>query len=374
MARYLRPSKLEVFHLFGLDEATFDFGERKRAKKHTFDASIPSFFGIYGYNGSGKSALLTSLRILHSFFYDKANFSSYSNYIFEGEKEAKICLDTLLLEEEVPLGFLRYELTIFKEKKKNIAGYERLSYSSYDGNKKELLCPKSPIYEGKRSKLTKIDEEKATLFVDVLANHISFYPDDSSSFASLLEKGEKVKKEELLPYLPRLTAALEAMSLLLAVPYQVISEIKDDSLLLLLHKGEENLPYQQESKGIRKLLSLFMSVSSYLSSPLEWVILDEVDSGIFEYLYGEMMRALYERGKGSLLFTSHNLRTLETLPHHHARFASLLVKGRFFEIPLKEDENLRDVYLRSLALRKKYPGEDIPSFMRKIKKAGRENS
>ena len=99
-------------------------------------------------------------------------------------------------------------------------------------------------------------------------------------------------------------------------------------------------------------------------------VLDEVDAGIFEYLFGELMRSLYQRGKGSLHFTSHDLRTLETLPHHHARFASLLAEGRFYEIKAAKGENLRDLYLRSLALRSKYPGEDIPAFMRRASRLG----
>ena len=135
-------------------------------------------------------------------------------------------------------------------------------------------------------------------------------------------------------------------------------------------KGEEKIPYLLESAGTRKLLLLLSSLAPYLTRRSAWAILDEVDAGIFEYLFGELMRSLYQRGKGSLLFTSHDLRTLETLPHHHARFASLLAEGRFYEIKAGKGENLRDLYLRSLALRSKYPGEDIPAFMRRASRLG----
>ena len=35
--------------------------------------------------------------------------------------------------------------------------------------------------------------------------------------------------------------------------------------------------------------------------------------GVFEYLLGEMLNIISEKGKGQLIFTSHNLRPLETI-------------------------------------------------------------
>ncbi|UKI51156.1 MAG: ATP-binding protein [Clostridium sp.] len=43
------------------------------------------------------------------------------------------------------------------------------------------------------------------------------------------------------------------------------------------------------------------------------VAIDELDSGVFEYLLGEILRIISDNGKGQLIFTSHNLRPLETL-------------------------------------------------------------
>lgn len=46
------------------------------------------------------------------------------------------------------------------------------------------------------------------------------------------------------------------------------------------------------------------------------VVIDELDSGIFEYLLGEMLDLLSKKGKGQLIFTSHNLRPLETIENN----------------------------------------------------------
>ena len=40
-------------------------------------------------------------------------------------------------------------------------------------------------------------------------------------------------------------------------------------------------------------------------------MIDEFDSGIYEYLLGELLEIMNESAKGQFVFTSHNLRPLE---------------------------------------------------------------
>ena len=42
-------------------------------------------------------------------------------------------------------------------------------------------------------------------------------------------------------------------------------------------------------------------------------MVDELDSGIYEYLLGECLEVMQDKAKGQLIFTSHNLRPLEIL-------------------------------------------------------------
>ncbi len=374
MSMYLRPSFLKIEGLLGLEKGAIDFGERKRFKKGTFNPSIPSFLGIYGYNGSGKSALIYSLRLLSSFFQEKEDFALRKELIHAKASKASIVLDTLLMDDCDPLGFLTYELTIHKERKGKSFGEERFTYQKEEGKK----LGKKISFLRKRSlslKGTALKEQKdpySQIFYETIKNHLSFYPlkEESSPYSSLI-CGNKIEEKALMPFEERLLSSLPIMSSLLPIPLSIKVKKEEGKAYFILEKEGKELPYLQESEGTRKLLSLFLPLSAYLSSSKEWVILDEVDAGIFEYLFGELMKSLYIRGKGSLIFTSHNLRTLETLPHHHARFASLLVAGRFFELSVRKGANLRDAYLRSLALKEEYPGEDIPSFMRRASKLGK---
>ena len=375
MALYLRPSSLEVRSLLGLGEGKLDFGERKRIRKGTFDPAIPSFFGLYGYNGSGKSGFISAFRILRAFQKGQSPERKARDFVKAGEKECSILLESLVMEEERPLAFLSYELSFFKEERKGKKGKERLLYRPIEGNRLGrplVLLPREAFGEGDGSFLGTVAHPYSSLLRNTLRDELLVFPFDEredTQFLRLL-RGGSVSLEEGERCRARLLSSLEAVSHLLAFEIDLEVGEKDGRAILLSSKGEEKIPYLLESAGTRKLLLLLSSLAPYLTRRSAWAILDEVDAGIFEYLFGELMRSLYQRGKGSLLFTSHDLRTLETLPHHHARFASLLAEGRFYEIKAAKGENLRDLYLRSLALRSKYPGEDIPAFMRRASRLG----
>lgn len=79
--------------------------------------------------------------------------------------------------------------------------------------------------------------------------------------------------------------------------------------------------------------------------------IDEFDSGIFEYLLGEMLKVISEKGKGQLIFTSHNLRPLETIDKHFIAFTTVNPNKRFIRfINVKGNNNLRDFYFRDIML------------------------
>ena len=46
-------------------------------------------------------------------------------------------------------------------------------------------------------------------------------------------------------------------------------------------------------------------------------MVDELDSGIYEYLLGDCLEVMQDKAKGQLIFTSHNLRALEMLEKEH---------------------------------------------------------
>ena len=81
------------------------------------------------------------------------------------------------------------------------------------------------------------------------------------------------------------------------------------------------------------------------------VVIDELDSGIFEYLLGEILRIISEKGKGQLIFTSHNLRPLETIDKGFIAFTTTNPYNRYIRLTnVKGNNNLRDFYYRDIVL------------------------
>ena len=81
------------------------------------------------------------------------------------------------------------------------------------------------------------------------------------------------------------------------------------------------------------------------------VAIDELDSGVFEYLLGEILRIISEKGKGQLIFTSHNLRPLETIDKGLIAFTTTNPDNRYIRMTnVKSSNNLRDFYYRDIIL------------------------
>lgn len=120
---------------------------------------------------------------------------------------------------------------------------------------------------------------------------------------------------------------------------------------LVSQKNSKEIPLQYESDGIKKLISVLQLLIVIYNKPSITVAVDELDSGIFEYLLGEILRVISERGKGQLIFTSHNLRPLETLDKGFIAFTTTNPMNRYIRmINVKATNNLRDFYYRDIVL------------------------
>jgi hypothetical protein len=95
------------------------------------------------------------------------------------------------------------------------------------------------------------------------------------------------------------------------------------------------------------ILSLLIAVYNEESFT---VAIDEIDSGIFEYLLGEMLAVMSESIKGQFIFTSHNLRPLEVLPAKYLCFTTVNPENRFITLPHRGNSNMRDTYFRNIVL------------------------
>lgn len=120
---------------------------------------------------------------------------------------------------------------------------------------------------------------------------------------------------------------------------------------LMSLKNNREIPLAYESDGIKKIISVLQLLIVIYNQSSITVAIDELDAGIFEYLLGELLRIISEKGKGQLIFTSHNLRPLETLDRGFIAFTSTNPNKRYIRMTnLKDNNNLRDYYFRDIVL------------------------
>ena len=120
---------------------------------------------------------------------------------------------------------------------------------------------------------------------------------------------------------------------------------------LLSLKNSKEIPLKNESDGIKKIISILQLLIVVYNQSSITVAIDELDSGVFEYLLGEILKIISEKGKGQLIFTSHNLRPLETLDKTFIAFTTTNPSNRYIRMSnVKETNNLRDFYYRDITL------------------------
>jgi AAA15 family ATPase/GTPase len=141
-------------------------------------------------------------------------------------------------------------------------------------------------------------------------------------------------------------------------------------------KDNKKLPLRCESAGILKLISILSVLIAVFNEPNSCVVIDELDSGVFEYLLGELLEIINENGKGQLFFTSHNLRALEVLPNKNLWFTTTNENNRFVRLKgVKRLSNSRDIYIRAVQLggqdENLYRETDIYSIKKSFRKAGK---
>ncbi len=118
---------------------------------------------------------------------------------------------------------------------------------------------------------------------------------------------------------------------------------------IMSRRDEKEVPFRCESEGVKKIVTILVSLIDVYSNPSACVAIDELDSGIFEFLLGEILEVLKEYAKGQLIFTAHNLRPLETLPSNCLIFTTTNPENRYIPFKgLRDTNNMRDQYLRAI--------------------------
>ncbi|MGW9934324.1 AAA family ATPase [Staphylococcus hominis] len=163
----------------------------------------------------------------------------------------------------------------------------------------------------------------------------------------LLKNSVFPKINNILPYIiPGVNIEIKK------VGEKVMNDSKEGVMVQLIsNRKGKRIPLINESDGVKKLISITSVLNSVFNEVNSCVVIDELDSGIFEYLLGELLKILHESGKGQLIFTSHNLRVLETVPTKNIWFTTVNPDKRYIQLKnISTTSNSRDVYLRAIQM------------------------
>ncbi|MEG0073951.1 MAG: AAA family ATPase [Clostridia bacterium] len=167
-----------------------------------------------------------------------------------------------------------------------------------------------------------------------------------NNYITVLETVIEQINKVIVKVVPGLNIAIEKYGT------QINKEGKEETIMELVSiKNNARIPLKYESEGIKKIISIMSIIIFVYNNPSACLVVDELDSGIYEFLLGEILQILNESGKGQLIFTSHNLRPLEVLNKKQLYFTTVNPKNRYITLgSIKATNNIRDVYLRSVNL------------------------
>ena len=146
--------------------------------------------------------------------------------------------------------------------------------------------------------------------------------------------------------------------------------------LMSKREGMKEIPIRIESEGIIKIISILNALIQAFGNSSICLVIDELDSGIFEYMLGELLDIFKKSAKGQLIFTSHNLRALEMIDKESIMFSTTNPDNRYIHMKnVRESNNLRNMYIRSITLggqsEQIYEETDSLKIARAFRKAGR---
>ena len=436
--RMFRIVNISVENFKNVKRGTLDLENRRK----DYRASI---VGVYGQNGSGKTALIDALQVLKLSLCGKAIPEQYADYIninaqystlkfqFKMQKEKalydiwyqfsmrKVIDESQIEENEIESFETKYKAQIFDEvlSFSYISDEKKIRKSTLiDTRTSEVFVPKSKYNELLEKNNEDIMELLLTkrlaqaqsrsfifsreminrfrrdcnikLYVDVInglnlfgrrelfiidtrheglinmnALPLSFkYRDNKAEMIGNLVFPLEVPTPVPDEAMELVNKVIDNMNIVLQqlVPGLTLSVVDLGSVVskegnpgrlvqFMSLKNGKAIPFRYESAGIKKIVSILQLLIMVYNNPSITVAIDEMDSGIFEYLLGELLNIISEKGKGQLIFTSHNLRPLETIDKGFIAFTTTNPENRYIRFTnVKGNNNLRDFYYRDIVL------------------------
>lgn len=408
-------------------------------KQNIFEKSS-DILGIYGQNGSGKTAFIKALSVLKIVLSGKRLTKDILNYITIGKDESKLNFEFSLINANQYYK-INYEFFIKKRDIKSIYEYdelpvfiskEKLSYSTltdgkwskyrtlidYDYLRNDVFLPKKAFNEltnknkdikneFKMSKLYAIRQSTSFIFCNYTRMQLTKCKNNiyigivenlhKFGLENLYIIGNKsnglINENQILPFIfkikdidqykmGKIILKIDEPSTIPEKVFNIIQKIiktmntvlceiipglsvdisvlgsqlmqdneKGINIELVSNKDGIKIPLCYESDGIKKIISILHMLIFMYNNPSMTVAIDELDSGIFEYLLGEILKVINESGKGQLIFTSHNLRPLETLNNKSIIFTTTNPKNRYIRfLNINEKDNFRNLYYHDIIL------------------------
>ncbi len=402
-------------------------------KKETRTADI---LGIYGQNGSGKTAVIDAFCMLQRILCGKALEDDAASYINVDSSKATISLTLRILDSRMEtLGLYTYRISVASKDGKAFIDSEILSVRKKQengyGREKVLIRYEQGSLDFKpeatfkrivkASKNTALDlmvasrmaERTASSFIfgrdggfDVFSRlegdfkedyampistirsyaetslvvlstresgigkddklHLSFQKKNTQGMASLGQLTIDLRHSQVLTIEEekQLRRMIKEMNTVLSaiVPhlelglYTAGEELTDSGkkgvrIEIVSLKNGKAIPLRFESEGIIKIISILNILLCVYNNPSVCLVIDEFDASIFEYLLGELISVFSQGAKGQMIFTSHNLRILEMIDKDSVIFSTSNPDNRYIRMTnIKNTNNLRDVYIRSILL------------------------
>ncbi|MBO5488683.1 MAG: AAA family ATPase [Eubacterium sp.] len=189
----------------------------------------------------------------------------------------------------------------------------------------------------------KNDNSEAVGTVVISLDGPTLIPEDSFGLVEKVMENMNIVLEQLVP---GLKIGIIDLGTSMAKDGKVARQIQ-----LISSKNSKEIPFCYESEGIKKIVSILQLLIVVYNHPSVTVAIDELDGGVFEYLLGELLNIISEKGKGQLIFTSHNLRPLETIDKGFIAFTTTNPEKRYIRLTnVKGTNNLRDFYYRDIVL------------------------
>jgi len=415
--------------------------------------------GIYGQNGSGKTAIIDALNFLQKILQGTSLPKDAVEYINKSSDGATLQF-TFSLEKQDIKALVYYGFTIKKTNNKVVVSNEKVSYTIFQEGKKQRkkmvleydMDDKELLFKPRNRYMTFLKSNNENIVNLAVAKKMSLLNSTSFIFSAeglaLFEENYQdeifvlalkslrffaemnlfvinnqntgaISMNLLIPLVFKhqgeqgvtkgtMPIALSEPSIIKADIFDLISNIIDQMNIVLsaiipglkieiknygkqlLDDGTDGIkielvsvrkevmiPLRYESEGIIKIISILNSMIAMYHDPRICIAVDELDAGVFEYLLGEILQILEGSGKGQLLFTSHNLRVLETIDKNSILFTTTNPQNRYIRFAnVKNSNNLRDLYIRSISLGGQaeclYDETDTYEIRRAFRIAGKE--